>query len=124
MNKSILVMDTPKACIDCPCHFAEDTGKIWCGAEKKELLAEDIESYKPDWCPLKDTTEKEDAWIPCSVCLPMVPEGTDDQEFIVMINGADNPTALYCDSHGTWFDDIGEIYDVIAWQLFPEPYAE
>ncbi len=65
-----------------------------------------------------------DGWIPCSQRLPLIPEGEDDREFIVMINGADKPTALYCDSHGTWHDDDGNIYDVIAWQLFPEPYTE
>ena len=37
MSKSILVMDTPEACIDCPCHFAEDTGRVWCGKDKKEV---------------------------------------------------------------------------------------
>lgn len=51
MGKSILVLDeTPKTCIDCPCHFAEDTGRVWCGKEQKELLSDDIEVYKPDWC--------------------------------------------------------------------------
>ena len=58
MSKSILVMNTPEACIDCPCHFAEESGKVWCGKEKKELLADDIETYKPDWCPLKEIPRK------------------------------------------------------------------
>lgn len=58
MSKSILVMDTPEACIDCPCHFAEDTGRVWCGKDKKEVLADDIETFKPDWCPAKDLPEK------------------------------------------------------------------
>lgn len=53
MSKSILVIDTPKACIDCPCHFAGESGMVMCGVEKKKLLAEDIETFKPDWCPLK-----------------------------------------------------------------------
>ena len=42
MSKSILVMDTPEACIDCPCHFTEDTGRVGCGKEKKELWIDDI----------------------------------------------------------------------------------
>lgn len=59
MGKSILVLDeTPRVCIDCPCHFAEDTGRVWCGKEQKEVLADDIETYKPDWCPLHDAPEK------------------------------------------------------------------
>lgn len=58
MNKSILVIETPDICIDCPCHFAEETGKVWCGRNGKEILADDIEDFKPDWCPLKDIPEK------------------------------------------------------------------
>ena len=60
MSKSILVIDAPRACIDCPCHFAKDTGKIWCGKENKDLLADDIEAFKPDWCPLWDFPQKRD----------------------------------------------------------------
>lgn len=58
MSKSILVVDTPEACIDCPCHFAEDVGKVWCGKNKEELLADDIETFKPDWCPLREIPQK------------------------------------------------------------------
>lgn len=58
MSKSILVIDTPKACIDCPCHFAGMSGQVWCGKENKELLSDDIETLKPDWCPLRDLLEK------------------------------------------------------------------
>lgn len=58
MSKSIFVIDTPETCIDCPCHFAEDTGRVWCGKENKELWADDIEAFKPDWCLLQDLPEK------------------------------------------------------------------
>lgn len=58
MSKSILVIDTPKCCIDCPCHFVEDTGIVWCGKENKRLLTDDIETFKADWCPLRDLPEK------------------------------------------------------------------
>lgn len=54
MSKSILVLDTPDACIDCPCHFADDGGMVWCGKENKRLLTDDIETFKPDWCPLRE----------------------------------------------------------------------
>jgi len=57
MSKSILVIDTPKACIDCPCHFADDV-MIWCGKERKEIFSDDIETFKPDWCQLRDLPEK------------------------------------------------------------------
>lgn len=54
MSKSILVLDTPDACIDCPCHFADDGGMVWCGKENKRLLTDDIKTFKPDWCPLRE----------------------------------------------------------------------
>lgn len=50
MSKSILVVDTPEACIDCPCHFAGESGMVMCGVEQQELLTDDIETFKPDWC--------------------------------------------------------------------------
>jgi len=58
MSKAILVIDTPECCIDCPCHFAEDI--VWCGVKDQELETDDIETYKPDWCPLKPMIEKKD----------------------------------------------------------------
>ncbi|MCI8378715.1 MAG: hypothetical protein HFH72_09380 [Lachnospiraceae bacterium] len=58
MSKSILVIDTPDSCIDCPCNFAGMSGQVWCGKENKELLADDIQTFKPDWCPLKDVPTK------------------------------------------------------------------
>lgn len=71
-----------------------------------------------------DQNRISDGWIPCSKRLPLIPEGTDSHKFIVMIYGADEPTILNCDSYGTWFDDDENIYDVIAWYLFQEPYTE
>lgn len=53
MSKPILAMDIPKECINCSCHFAENTGNIWCGTKAKELLAEDIKKYKRKWCPFR-----------------------------------------------------------------------
>lgn len=58
MSKSVLVIDMPKYCIDCPCHFADDTGAVICGKESKPLIADDIQTYKPDWCPLRELPEK------------------------------------------------------------------
>ena len=57
--KAVLVMDMPECCIDCPCHFVDDPN-IWCGATKRDLETNDIEIYKPDWCPLKPLPEKQD----------------------------------------------------------------
>lgn len=60
MSKSILVIDAPNYCIDCPCHFVGMSGQVWCGKENKELLLDDIETFKPDWCPLRDLPGKLD----------------------------------------------------------------
>ena len=58
MSKVLLVMDEPNACIDRPVHFTGASGQVWCGKEKKCLLSDDIETFKPDWCPLKEVPEK------------------------------------------------------------------
>ena len=64
-------------------------------------------------------------WIPVRECLPEVPEGTEDDdcpEFNVTIKGADKATTLKYAPDGTWFDDSGEVYKVVAWKSLPEPY--
>lgn len=64
-------------------------------------------------------------WIPVSEGLPEVPEGTEDDdcpEFNVTIKGADKATTLKYAPDGTWFDDSGEVYKVVAWKPLPEPY--
>mgnify|MGYP001863449407 CR=1 FL=1 len=66
-----------------------------------------------------------DRWIPVEKRLPDVTEGTEDPdcpEFNVMIKGASRSTTLKYSWDGTWFDDNGYLYDVIAWQPLPEPY--
>lgn len=68
--------------------------------------------------------EMNDDWIPCSKLLPEVPEGIEDDycpEFNVTIKGADKATTLKYAPDGTWFDDSGEVYNVIAWKPLPEP---
>lgn len=66
MSKSILVIDTPSVCIDCPCHFAYDTGKVKCGVNGNEILSNDIETFKPDWCPIKEIPKhKGICHVPC-----------------------------------------------------------
>lgn len=64
-------------------------------------------------------------WIPVSERLPEVPEETEDAycpEFNVTIKGASKATTLKYAPDGTWFDDSGEVYNVIAWQLLLEVY--
>lgn len=74
-----------------------------------------------------DTNTGNNGWITCSERLPDVPEGTEDEdcpEFNVTIKGAKIATTLKCAPDGTWFDEYGNIYKVIAWQPLPEPYKK
>lgn len=51
--KSILIIDTPKDCGDCPCIHDE----LWmCQADKEYREAN--YSGRPSWCPLKDLPKK------------------------------------------------------------------
>lgn len=71
--------------------------------------------------------EYNNGWIPCSERLPDVPEGTEDDdcpEFNVTIKGASRAATLRCSSDGTWFDEFGHVYPVIAWQPLPKPYTK
>ena len=66
-----------------------------------------------------------DGWIPVEKKLPEVQEGLEDMycpEFNVTIKGAERTTTLKYSWDGTWFDDYGTVYNVIAWQPLPERY--
>ena len=70
-----------------------------------------------------------DGWIPVEERLPEIsrtPEEDDEcPEFNVTIRGAEEATTLkYSSADGTWFDDNGYVYDVIAWRPLPEPYRQ
>lgn len=72
-----------------------------------------------------DEQPKAGEWIPCSERLPEMPEDTDDKdcpEFNVMIKGASVATTLKYSPDGAWFDDLGQVYEVIAWMPLPEPW--
>ena len=77
MNKSVLVMNTPENCYDCP------FGTAYCGeleyvgyCELANYLGCDafpiIEDYdresksRPDWCPLMDLPEKDNGDYPAN----------------------------------------------------------
>lgn len=45
------------------------------------------------------------------------------QEFIVAIKDAAVSTTLKYSPDGTWFDDNGYVYSVVAWMPLPEPYG-
>ena len=66
-----------------------------------------------------------DGWIPVEERLPVVPDNLDDDEcpeFNVTIKGCNRATTLRCASDGTWFDEFGHIYPVIAWRPLPDTY--
>lgn len=63
MSKAALVIDMTETCIDCPCHFYDDNyGALMfeCGVAKKEMHTDDVEAYKPDWCPLRELPERKE----------------------------------------------------------------
>ena len=69
--KSILVIDTPNDCYDCPCYYEE---RNKCEATFKNVEDDDIE--KPSWCPLRPLpNRKEDLHYPCNEYLQAVNEG-------------------------------------------------
>lgn len=65
--KSILVLDTPSRCAECPLmstDYARGFQEV-CNASAKNFLAEawkikDIFDVRPDWCPLKPMNEYEE----------------------------------------------------------------
>lgn len=66
-----------------------------------------------------------DDWIPVEERLPEVQEGLEDMycpEFNVTIKGVTETTTLKYSWDGTWFDNNGYVYNVIAWQPLPEAY--
>lgn len=66
-----------------------------------------------------------DDWIPVEERLPEVQEGLEDMycpEFNVTIKGVTETTTLKYSWDGTWFDNNGYVYNVIAWQPLPKAY--
>lgn len=60
MSKSILVIDTPRDCFGCPCYSSGENGVYFCNKENRIISKQDIEKYKPDWCPLRDLPKKKE----------------------------------------------------------------
>lgn len=48
-NKSILVIDTPKDCYECPCS---NEGCYLCQISRRQL-EDDFQDTRPKWCPLR-----------------------------------------------------------------------
>lgn len=108
---------------------AEEYGE--CFEDCRECEAYDKEKhYCPRFCYVLKEAVKEieeyNGWILCSERMPKEPEegltNLDEcDEYIVMIENADIPTALNYAGNGEWYRD-GVFYDVIAWKPLPEPY--
>ena len=58
--KSILVIDTPKDCYDCPCS---NEGCYLCQISRRQL-EDDFQEKRPSWCPLKPLPEPKDMGYP------------------------------------------------------------
>lgn len=85
------------------------------------IHCESIEEQKT----VEKILERCKGWIPVEERLPEVPKELEDAhcpEFNVMIKGAEKSTTLKYSWDGAWFDDSGNVYNVIAWQPLPEPY--
>ncbi len=103
--------------------------ELW-NDKPREVQDEDIASFNRDVEWLRDFICRMDAgWIPVEERLPEVNadieeiiEDDDCPEYNVTIRGASESTTLKYSPDGTWFDDNGYIYDVIAWRPLPEPY--
>lgn len=76
MNKSALVMETPKNCYECPFSIVDgnDTDIGYCEVEamlaEEALITEEYYDYesesRPDWCPLMDLPEKDNGDYPAN----------------------------------------------------------
>ena len=76
--------------------------------------------YELFWNCINDN----DGWIPVEKRLP---DPVDAQEYCcpeynVTIRGATEATTLKYGPDGAWFDDNGNLYDVIAWRPLPKIY--
>lgn len=61
INKSILVIDTPLRCYDCPSYKGSIRGEM-CGVAGNTLTTSELfdTTKKPDWCPLRPVPKKID----------------------------------------------------------------
>lgn len=112
-----------KTWVECPVCFGnqncpkdeEERCKAWCWSQNEVKEAVGV--------MLNDN--KVTGWIPVSERLPEVAVGTEDEncpEFNVTIKGAKESTTLSYSWDETWFDNSGNIYEVLAWMPLPEPY--
>lgn len=53
MSKSILVIDTPKSCVECPLKSQLYDIQYICTGNHRRMVIPSSKN-KPDWCPLKN----------------------------------------------------------------------
>ena len=68
------------------------------------------------WTPVEDRLPEVD------VDVEEIIEDDDCPEYIVTVDGASESTVLKYSPDGTWFDENGYTYDVVAWRPLPSPY--
>ena len=103
--------------------------ELW-NDKPRKVQDEDIANFNRDIEYLIDFICRMDAgWIPVKERLPEVDvdiaetfEDDDCPEYNVTIRGTSESTTLKYSLDGTWFDQNGYVYDVIAWRPLPEPY--
>lgn len=103
--------------------------ELW-NDKPREVQDEDIANFNRDVEWLRDFICRMDAgWISVEERLPEVDadieetnEDDDCPEYNVTIRGASESTTLKYSPDGTWFDQNGYVYDVIAWRPMPEAY--
>lgn len=67
MSKSILILETPKRCIECPVSFLDikdnpSLNSMWCLVCRKEITDKNLAAPRPDWCPLYPFPEPKDVF--------------------------------------------------------------
>lgn len=68
------------------------------------------------WTPVEDRLPEVD------VDVEEIIEDDDCPEYIVTVDGASESTVLKYSPDGTWFDENGYTYNVVAWRPLPSPY--
>ena len=124
LEKILEEIDAIKTGYDTECASECDLFDWSCGAcvgecdeYIKEKAKEIIRKHMNDgWIPVKERLPEVDAGIEETI------EDDDCPEYIVTIRGASESTTLKYSPSGAWFDDNGNVYDVIAWRPLPEPY--
>lgn len=61
MRKSVLVIDTPKKCLDCNLCVLDMDGSISCYYNKREICSNVGENNsRPEWCPLRPLPDRKE----------------------------------------------------------------